>query len=493
MICMAKGLFLSTAAPSTIKQVFANSSAVTRKYVAIVMLALSVALASLTLDIFREFDIVSILCMVLCLACAAIAVMAFQRTLHQELYRDNLARRDVLKIDLLRLVLISALLVVVCLLFGITAVVLQFLLIPIFGFSAVIGILEALAVLLGIMSFPLLATVFFVPIASIAPTAPSTSRSDKAHLHRIQNGIRRLVSLARLDLADIKKAAPIYVPLLIVTTAIFVLGAALHLLLALIPLHILHQILSLVLAVFLGVVWLAAIYRLMYDMVLQGNSFNWLRSLHLQTFIHRLQCVSGKATACMLSFVLVFSMLGMAPAAFAEELEKAASDPGNIADVYEPDQTEREDVQESPAIQTPDTQSESTSNGTDTSVDTTAPKKEVTPKPPQDLYPEDKIEGTPVYMEGEATVLQTSEKTFTTVIGGVDVAFEDERVGSMLLITPSMPNPMDFSPKMLPIPIELIFIRQHCPIRWIHHVVSRSLQKAIRSNSFLKRGTSNTR
>ena len=79
---MAKGLLLSTAAPSTIKQTFANSSAVTRKYVAIVMLALSVALASLTLDIFREFDIVSILCMVLCLACAAIAVMAFQRTLH---------------------------------------------------------------------------------------------------------------------------------------------------------------------------------------------------------------------------------------------------------------------------------------------------------------------------------------------------------------------------------------------------------------------------
>ena len=260
---MAKGLLLSTAAPSTIKQVFANSSAVTRKYVAIVMLALSVALASLSLDIFREFDIVSILCMVLCLACAAIAVMAFQRTLHQELYRDNLARRDVLKIDLLRLVLISALLVVVCLLFGITAVVLQFLLIPIFGFSAVIGILEALAVLLGIMSFPLLATVFFAPIASIAPTAPSASRSDKAHLHCIQNGIRYLVSLARLDLADIKKAAPIYAPLLIVTTVIFVLGAVLHLLLALIPLHILHQILSLTLAELIGVVWLAAIYRIM--------------------------------------------------------------------------------------------------------------------------------------------------------------------------------------------------------------------------------------
>lgn len=79
---MAKGLFLSTVVSSTIKQVFANSSAVTRKYIAITILALSVAPASLTLDIFREFDIISILCMVLCLACAAIAVMAFQRTLH---------------------------------------------------------------------------------------------------------------------------------------------------------------------------------------------------------------------------------------------------------------------------------------------------------------------------------------------------------------------------------------------------------------------------
>ena len=301
---------------------------------------------------------------------------------------------------------------------GFTAIGLQFTIFPMIGYSASLITIKVIAAIIALALLPIVGITFFAPLRNVGH---SLAENSSASSHK---AIRKSLALVRIEATDIKDCISAYRPLLTTTIISVVIGVLAHVLLGFIVYKPAYLFLSLLALFTLGFLWVVAACVLCEDAALHKGNIDWERAFHLKRFNNALLRLSSKATACLVTFALAFSMIGGSLQAFAEETsvsddEKSAIDPSEVADVYEPVET-KEDVL-NPQDQSP------VDNAPNDPAPSDDQSKDIDAKPPQDLYPEQPTEGTPVYMEGEATVLQTSEKTFTTVIGGVDVAYEDER------------------------------------------------------------------
>lgn len=298
----------------------------------------------------------------------------------------------------LRVVAIGAVILGAAASYGLFALWLQSWLFPAVGFSLSLVALEMSAIFGSLLLLPLIAMVV-LGFALPSSTGPCAFAALPAHLGRMRGA---------------------YLPMLALCTACACVSWLVGEACAAVPQGIIGLLLHFVVAVPLGCVWLASIAALILDTASHDGRTNVRRALGVDRSWLSLIRRARNALSCFLSAALAFSLLGAPSPAWADEpgesLNAAAEEAANVYVPPVSGPTPFDQPEEGEGEAASDDASES---GQDAS--------ETRPNAPLDYYSEDVPDGEPVLIEGDATVLKTSERTYTTVIGGTAVAFEDER------------------------------------------------------------------
>ncbi len=303
------------------------------------------------------------------------------------------------------LILGSSALVVLA--YGILAFLLDLSLFPHIGTQAALMVLESLAMgsALGLAPLPLM-------LLAGCALAPSPG------FHPIR---------------DMRSMRGAYVPVLAASIAAVVLGILIRAASSLIPHEGMALMAFILLSWGLGAVWIFATCAACVRTRAVGGA-SWWRAWVISIWDRHLRKGATATVSCILTFALAFSLLGMGPAAFAEE---GAPQPGPAPvepDVYEvPDDiapsTGGAPDEDAPSPDGSDHAQASAGEASapDASSDDQGQQEapEIPALPPEDYYEQPDVEGVPVAIEGEATLMRLSEKSFSTVIGGADVAYED--------------------------------------------------------------------
>ncbi len=307
------------------------------RYLFSAALSIFTCLAVLPFDLEQQAGAISLIFAALCAAGIIAFGILLQRSLHERLYNSKLPLKDAILIDLIRLGITALVLIVASVAFGLSAVVLQFTIFHLIGFSASVATLEVLAALIALFTLPVIAIVFFAPISNSQEV--DTPSKDANRFKRL---ISKLACLARVEMNSTKEQISVlYASILGISIAVLILGLILQSIAALNAVHIVLLFVSFITQTLLGFAWICALYDLIVDAALKRNAFDALSTLHLRKLLTRLSRVSIKGTACILTFALAFSMLGTSFQAFAEEMTKdvSAADPTDIADIYTPENT----------------------------------------------------------------------------------------------------------------------------------------------------------
>ncbi len=209
------------------------------------------------------------------------------------------------------------------------------------------------------------------------------------------------------------------------------LGAMGRLLCNLIPHDLVSLICFAVASWLVGVIWIYGSMAAIRRTHAEGGSSQWWHEALRRLWNQRLCKRATAATSCLLAFVLAFSLLGEAPLAYAAEALDPSTPTPVEPDIYTPPEDNGASAAEgssssASASNTADPsgiQDGPSSTESDLSADQASP--DIPALPPEDYYEQPELEGDPVAIEGEATLVKLSERTYTTVIGGADIAYED--------------------------------------------------------------------
>ena len=232
-------------------------------------------------------------------------------------------------------------------------------------------------------------------------------------------------------LREIRSVRGAYLPLMALSLMASAAGALTRLLSSLIPSDVLVLIAFAVLSVTLGTAWLMASMAITRKTSAEGGSSQWWRGWLHTVWDRRIRKGALAATSCLLAFALAFSLLGVAPLAYAAEtLDPSAPHPVE-PDIYTPPEGEGSSAEGSSSSADASTSADEPSTSgdlgkptePDPSSDQDAP--DIPALPPEDYYEQPEVAGDSVAIEGEATLVKLSERSYTTVIGGPDIAYED--------------------------------------------------------------------
>ncbi len=291
------------------------------------------------------------------------------------------------------------------LLYGILAFILDLTLFPLTGTQTALVLLEGGAALGALALSP-------VPLMLFAGSA--FGHQDGFH-----------------PLREIRAVRGAYLPLMALSLAASAVGALTRLLSSFIPSDALALIAFAVLSVTLGTAWLMASMAITRKTSAEGGSSQWWRSWLHTVWNRRIRRGALAATSCLLAFALGFSLLGVAPLAYAAEtLDPSAPHPVE-PDIYTPPEGEGSSAEGSSSSADASTSADEPSTSgdlgkptePDSSSDQDTP--DIPALPPEEYYEQPQLEGDPVAIEGEATLVKLSERSYTTVIGGADIAYED--------------------------------------------------------------------
>lgn len=163
-----------------------------------------------------------------------------------------------------------------------------------------------------------------------------------------------------------------------------------------------------------------------------GGTSAWWRARIHAFWDRRIRKAAVSATSCFLALALAFSLGAFPLPAIAAGTEEEPAVAPAEADIYTPPedvQLPEDAAEEDPALDPEGAQG--SENGAEepaeaeTEEEEKAQEPEIPALPPEDYYEQPDIEGTPIAISGEETLLKVSEKHYTTVIGGADVAYED--------------------------------------------------------------------
>lgn len=300
-----------------------------------------------------------------------------------------------------RLLVLGGSAMALVMLYGLLAFALELTVFPLMGDRAALVFLEVVAALIVLAASP-------VPFMLI--------------------GRRIIVSSDSLHpLRELKDMGGAYVPLLALSAAFALLGLISRSACTLIPWEVPALIAFACLSFMLGALWLALSMRACEETVRAGGSTDWWHERARHIWVRHLKRPVSSTVSCFVALALVIALLGDAPQAWADAAANTSGPAPAAPEVYEP-QTNTEDAAASlasEASQNNERDAPGAAEAVTSSSTPAASEPNIPALPPVDYYEQPDLEGTPVALEGEATLLQTSERTFTTVIGGADVAYED--------------------------------------------------------------------
>ena len=181
-----------------------------------------------------------------------------------------------------------------------------------------------------------------------------------------------------------------------------------------------------------GAAWLLAVSWECRQSWLSDGGSEWWKAKVKRVWDRRVGRIARAGVSCFLALALCYSTIGDALPAFAESLnDQPANEPAN-SQVYEPPSSAAEaepaeegtDAEPAPSPAAGQEGAVGSSGDFGAADEAPAPEPDMPALPPIDYYDQPDLEGAPVAMEEDATLLKTSERTYTTVIGGASVAYE---------------------------------------------------------------------
>ena len=288
--------------------------------------------------------------------------------------------------------------------FGLVAFLLELSLFQSMGTQAALALLEALAYAGAVLLAPLAVMMFA--------------------------GSYRKQALPPHPVMETRSVRGAYVPIAATTAAAFLTGWLLDFAFSFVPSGLAAASLFCAASAALGAAWLYAVALECRNTRASGGSGDWWKAKARALWARRARRAASAGLSCLLALVLCYSTIGDALPALAEELQDQPANQAADSQVYDPPA----DLQDPDAalggtdasqpVEPSGSQDEAAQGEGDSSAVEDAPEPEIPALPPVDYYDQPDLEGEPVAMEDDATLLKTSERTYTTVIGGAAIAYE---------------------------------------------------------------------
>ncbi len=294
-------------------------------------------------------------------------------------------------------------------LYGLIAFALDLVLFAHIGTQAALAFLEIVAALgaMAVCPFP------FMLVAGFA-----LSNDESAH-----------------PIKEVRSVAGAYVPLVLLSVFVWAAGGAACGLASLWGSGVFALAFYVIASCLFGCAWLLVSARILTRTHAENGTSRWWQAKVSAFWRRRVSKKAAAITACILACALSFSLFGIPYAAYAEGLPEENAAPPAEPDIYVPtvnteapasDAGEADASSPSTAPQTGSTDTAETAGAEDASE---APESDETPQmpalPPVEYYEQPDVEGEPVAIEGDTTLMRLSERKYTTIIGGANVAFED--------------------------------------------------------------------
>ena len=293
----------------------------------------------------------------------------------------------------------------------------------IIGLMAAVLLYGVLAFLLDLTLFPLIGTASALTLLEVGAALGAIALSPLPIL--LLMGASASQGEGFHPLKEVRACQGAYGPILVAAIIFSAASWLLRILCGLIPSDLAALLIFAILSWALGTAWLFTSIVMARKTLQTGGSSAWWASGLKHLWERHLRKGALAATSCLLAFTLGFSLLGAAPLSYAAEILDPSVPQPVEPDVYTPPEDDAPAPEEDAAqgSQAPASSDADSSQPPDAVPDEEAP--EIPALPPEDYYDQPEVEGTPVALEGEATLVQLSERSYTTVIGGADIAYED--------------------------------------------------------------------